>query len=88
MDNCFKECRVAARMTLAQAAKALNTTTRSVLRWERGDYEPSASTLKEMSLLYKTTLDKLLSNPTQPPSVTYKRAAKGAGAKRKEAVSA
>jgi transcriptional regulator with XRE-family HTH domain len=79
VENRFKEYRIAAGLSLSAVADSLKTTTRTVLRWERGDYEPSASALKEMALLYKTTLDALLANPT-PPST---RAPKGPRAKRK-----
>jgi transcriptional regulator with XRE-family HTH domain len=70
MENRFKELRISAGISLPEAATALNTTTRSVLRWEKGDYEPSAGILKEMSFLYKTTLDDLLANPI-PPSIKH-----------------
>ena len=65
MSNKLAESRKEAGYTQCEVARALNTTTRTVIRWEKGEYEPNSSHLKKMSHMYGKSIDFLLeSNPS------------------------
>lgn len=56
----FKECRIRAGLTAAQAAEALGVSREAVFSWERGKYSPEAKRLPQIAGLYRCTVDELL----------------------------
>lgn len=77
MSNRLKESRIAAGLTLSKTAAELNTTTRTVIRWENGEYEPNASCLKKMASLYNVSIDHLLDLPPTSPRLDQKAGRSG-----------
>lgn len=57
----FKQARVSAGMTVADAAKALEVSEQAIFCWERGDYLPNSRRLTDVAKLYKCSIDELLS---------------------------
>jgi len=51
-------------LTQKELADKLNVTAQAVSRWEQDIVEPSIETLKKMSLIFSTSLDQFLTNPT------------------------
>lgn len=68
MDK-LKELRIAQRLTQEQLAEMLKTTQQTIARWETGKSEPSIATLKDLALIFGTSVDDLLGrNPFGPAS--------------------
>lgn len=51
-------------LTQADLAKKLNYSDKAVSKWERGESVPDLAVLYEIALFYGTTIDKLISNPS------------------------
>jgi transcriptional regulator with XRE-family HTH domain len=56
----LRAAREAAGMTQAEVAAELSTTTRSIRRFEAGEYEPSMKQLVRLATAYEVTTDQLL----------------------------
>lgn len=56
----FKQARVNAGMTAAEAAKSIGVSEQAVFCWERGDYLPNSRRLTDVAKLYGCTVDDLL----------------------------
>lgn len=54
--------RTAAGMTQAELAEKINYSDKSISKWERGEAIPDAFVLKQMSAIFKVTVDDLLTN--------------------------
>ncbi|CAB1238934.1 TPA: helix-turn-helix domain-containing protein [Vibrio cholerae] len=48
----IKQCRIEKNLKQEDVAKALGITTQTLLKWEKGDYEPKVSQLKKLSEIY------------------------------------
>ena len=57
--------RKAQNLTQAELAKKLNYSDKAVSKWERGESVPDLSVLYEIATFYGTTIDKLISNPSE-----------------------
>lgn len=65
----LKGLRTAQGLTQEQLAEMLKTTQQTVARWETGKSEPSIATLKDLALIFGTSVDDLLGcNPFGPAS--------------------
>ncbi|MGV1046483.1 helix-turn-helix transcriptional regulator [Limnohabitans sp.] len=58
--NKFKEFRQARGYTQGQIAEMLKTTQQSVARWESSQAEPSLAALRDLAIIYNTSVDDLL----------------------------
>ena len=69
--NKFKKFRQARGYTQEQVAEMLKTTQQSVARWESGQAEPSLAALRDLAVVYSTSVDDLLGkNPLSNSVVT------------------
>lgn len=67
----FREFRQAAGYTQEQVADMLKTTQQTVARWESGKAEPSLDALRDLAVIYGTSVDDLLGrNPLSDTAVT------------------
>lgn len=71
--NNIKKFRVAFGYTQKELAKHLGTTQQTLGRWENGDSEPKQMILKDMALLFETTIDDLLNNNPLTSKITTNR---------------
>lgn len=71
--NNIKKFRVAFGYTQKELAKHLGTTQQTLGRWENGDSEPKQMILKDMALLFETTIDDLLNNNPLTAKLTTNR---------------
>lgn len=71
--NNIKKFRVAFGYTQKELAKHLGTTQQTLGRWENGDSEPKQIILKDMALLFETTIDDLLNNNPLTAKLTTNR---------------
>jgi len=68
----LKDLREASGKTQAQIAAMLSTTQQTYARWEAGKVSPPISALRELALIYSTTVDHLLGRgPSRAPSTRY-----------------
>ena len=58
--NRIKELRIAAGLSQAQLAKKLGFNQTGVGKYERGEIEPSISTLKKLSVIFECSIDYLV----------------------------
>ncbi len=65
----LRERRLAARLTQDELARALGTTQQTVARWEAGKAEPNVATLRELAMIFATTVDALVGGA--PPSTRH-----------------
>ncbi len=71
MTNKIKEYRLACGLTQQDLAHKLQTTQQTIARWESGQSEPNLATLRDIALLFKTSVDDLLgANPFSNKLVT------------------
>ena len=56
----LKELRRQAGFTQAQLAQMLRTTQQTVGRWESGKVEPDIATLRDLAMIYGTSVDDIL----------------------------
>ncbi len=68
--NNIKKFRLAFGYTQKALAELLGTTQQSLGRWEKGDSEPKQAILKDMALLFGTTIDDLLGNNPLTDTIT------------------
>ncbi len=57
--------RKAQNVTQAELAKKLNYSDKAVSKWERGESVPDLAVLYEIAKFYNTTIDKLISDPSE-----------------------
>lgn len=71
--NRIKQLRELMRITQKDLAKMLDTTQQTIGRWEKGQAEPSIKTLKDLALIFGTSVDDLLgTNPiSEKPTSAY-----------------
>ncbi len=67
--NKFKEFRQARGYTQVQIAEMLKTTQQSVARWESSQAEPSLAVLRDLAIIYNTSVDDLLGKSPLSSSV-------------------
>lgn len=71
MDE-LKKLRLAAGKTQAEMARELNTTQQTYARWEGGKVSPPLSALRDLALIFSTTVDHLLGHgPAKPATTRY-----------------
>ena len=69
--NKFKEFRQARGYTQEKVAEMLRTTQQTVARWESGRAEPSLAALRDLAVIFSTSVDDLLGrNPFSDAAVT------------------
>lgn len=69
--NRFREFRESRRHTQEEIAAMLKTTQQTIARWESGKAEPSISALRDLAVIYGTSVDDLLGkNPIATSAVT------------------
>jgi transcriptional regulator with XRE-family HTH domain len=69
--NKFKEFRQARGYTQEKVAEMLQTTQQTVARWESGRAEPNLATLRDLAVIFSTSIDDLLGkNPFSDKAVT------------------
>lgn len=68
----IKELRTEKGLTQKDLADKLFVTAQAVSRWEKGEVEPSVSTLSEMSKIFGVSTDELLGIETKEPQVVVK----------------
>ncbi len=62
----LREVRLAARLTQGELARALGTTQQTVARWEAGKAEPNVAALRELAMIFGTTVDALVGSTPVP----------------------
>ena len=65
-DN-IKKFRTEKNLTQKDLANKLHVTSQAVSRWEKGEVEPSVSTIGEMAKIFEVTTDEIISGVKQPP---------------------
>ena len=66
----LKDLRAASGKTQAQIAKLLDTTQQTYARWESGKAEPPLAALRELALIFSTTVDHILGRTASRPQTT------------------
>lgn len=61
----LRRAREEAELTQDEAAQEIGTTTRSIRRFERGEYEPSMTQLAALAVLYEVSSDSILYGDTR-----------------------
>jgi transcriptional regulator with XRE-family HTH domain len=56
----LRELRESLKLTQEELAKSLNTTQQTIARWESGKSQPNISALKDLALIFGTSVDDLL----------------------------
>ena len=56
----LRELRESLRLTQEELAKSLNTTQQTIARWESGKSQPNISALKDLAVIFGTSVDDLL----------------------------
>ena len=78
--NKLREIRQASGLTQEKVAEMLKTTQQTVARWEAGKAEPSISALRDLSVIFGTSIDDLLGrNPFSQKAVTNRYSLLGGG---------
>lgn len=62
MKNNIKKYRLEKHLTQEKMSKMLNVSRQSYIKYESGESEPSFETLKKISSILETSIDKLLNN--------------------------
>lgn len=71
MDQ-LKKLRLASGKTQAEMARELSTTQQTYARWEGGKVQPPLSALRDLALIFSTTVDHLLGRgPAKPATTRY-----------------
>lgn len=68
----LRRCRNLAGMSLAETAKHMCVSQKTISRWEKGENDPSLDNLKRLANLYGVSIDELISRevPSAPASET------------------
>lgn len=65
-DN-IKKLRIEKNLTQKDLASKLHVTSQAVSRWEKGEVEPSVSTIGEMAKIFEVTTDEIISGKKSQP---------------------
>ena len=84
--NRIREMRIAAKMTQQELGDKIGLNQTAVGKYERGELEPSISTLKKLSALFECSIDYLLLNADDFGNVTVQATAPALSAAERELI--
>ena len=68
LSNNIKSLRMQNGLTQKELADKLHITSQAVSRWEKGEVEPSVSTIGQMAEIFGVTTDEIIGGPDKKPA--------------------